>query len=141
MKPRLESLAPVLDVRDVTEAAAYYRDKLGFEILFIAESPHLAPYAGVYRDGFLIHFLEQPSRDISDLRSGFNATVSDVDALYRELQQRGGLAAGFPRTFQSFREHPPEDKDYGMRDLSLVDPDGYILVFGHPVDGHEDLAD
>ena len=39
----------------------------------------------------------------------------------------------FPRQLDAIREHSPEDKEYGMRDVILVDPNGYILVFGQPL--------
>lgn len=46
---------------------------------------------------------------------------SDVDQIYAELQAKG-LAL-----------KPPADAPYGMRQLCLPDPDGYLVCFQHPV--------
>ena len=133
MTSTLKSIAPMLAVQDVAATAAYYRDSLGFEISFVAESETLPGYAAVSRDGCELHFLGDPGRDPSDVRSGMNVAVSDVDLLYAEFRERGAFDDEFPRHLDAIREHPPEDKTYGMRDIIFVDPNGYILVFGHPV--------
>ena len=123
----------MLAVAHVAETATYYQQCLGFEISFVMESDSLPAYAIVHRDEFEIHFLEDISRDSSDVRSGFNAMVNDVDRLYEEFRSANAFAEGFPRHLDAIREHPPEDKEYGMRDMIFVDPNGYILVFGHPL--------
>ena len=133
MKPELQSISPMLAVKDVAVTAAYYRDCLDFKISFVAESDSIATYGVVYRDEFDIHFLEDPLRDSADVRSGLNATVNDVDSLYEQFKAANAFAEGFPRHLDAIREHPPEDKEYGMRDMIFVDPNGYILVFGQPL--------
>ena len=129
----IESLSPMLAVQDVAGTANYFRDCLGFKISFIAESDSLATYAAVHRDGFEIHFLEDPHRDANEVRSGINVVVRDVDEFFEEIKNANAFASGFPRHLDAIREHPPEDKEYGMRDLIFVDPNGYILVFGQPL--------
>ncbi|HLL84360.1 MAG TPA: VOC family protein, partial [Longimicrobium sp.] len=44
--------------------------------------------------------------------------VDDVDGLY-ELHRRNGVEA-----------EPPGDREYGMRDYPVRDPDGHTIVFG-----------
>lgn len=133
MQKAIESLAPIFEVPSVAEAAAFYRDKLGFTVAFVAESPRLATYGAVHRDGWEIHFMERHARDVSDVRSGMYVTVADADALYHEFRERGAFDTAFPRHLAAIREHPPEDKEYGLRDMIFVDPNGYILAFGHPL--------
>ena len=134
MKPQLQSLSPMLAVKDVAKTATYYQQSLGFEILFVMENDSLPGYAVVRRDGFSIHFLEDLDRDSSEVRSGLSATVDHIDSLYEEFRAAEAFAQGFPRHLDAIREHPPEDKEYGMRDMIFVDPNGYILVFGHPLE-------
>jgi uncharacterized glyoxalase superfamily protein PhnB len=43
----------------------------------------------------------------------------DVDALHAELERRGATII-----------QPPTDQPYGLRELRVQDPDGYILAFG-----------
>ena len=123
----------MLAVKDVAAAASYYQDKLGFNIVFVAESDSLPGYAVVNRDGFQVHFLEDLGRDPEEVRSGMNVTVSNVDKLYSEFKKNSAFAEGFPRHLDAIREHGPEDKEYGMRDIIFVDPNGYILLFGHTI--------
>ena len=133
MQPQLQSLSPMLAVKDVAKTASYYQEFFGYEILFVSEDDSLPGYAVVRRDGFSVHFLEDLDRDSSEVRSGFSATVNDVDRLFEEFKSVNAFAEGFPRHLDAIREHPPEDKSYGMRDMIFVDPNGYILVFGHPL--------
>jgi uncharacterized glyoxalase superfamily protein PhnB len=49
--------------------------------------------------------------------------ADDVDALHAALVERGAK----PR-------RAPTDREYGMRDFELVDPNGYLLTFGQPAD-------
>ena len=133
MNAILKSVAPMLAVKDVAATAAYFRDCLGFSISFVAESDSIATYGVVQRDGFEVHFLEDPGRDSSEVRSGINVMVDNVDMLYQEFADASAFDDAFPRHLDAIREHPPEDKEYGMRDIIFVDPDGYILVFGQPL--------
>jgi catechol 2,3-dioxygenase-like lactoylglutathione lyase family enzyme len=46
----------------------------------------------------------------------------DVDALHRSLVERG------LKTLNA-----PSDREYGMRDFAVEDPNGYLLQFGQPI--------
>jgi catechol 2,3-dioxygenase-like lactoylglutathione lyase family enzyme len=48
--------------------------------------------------------------------------VDDIDAAFRQAQ-----ACGWPV------RQPPGDRDYGLRDFTVVDPDGYELRFATPL--------
>jgi len=48
--------------------------------------------------------------------------VADADAFHAEVQKRGGKPATSPKT-----------QFYGLRDFGIQDPDGYRIVFYHPV--------
>ena len=127
-------IAPMLGVPDVEATAKYYEAKLGFEIEFVATGTDLPSYAVVYRDGFYLHFIERDVCLEPGILGGVNISVDDVDQYYQELQERGALRADFPTAFPAIREHSPEDKEYGRRDMILVDPNGYILVFGQDLE-------
>jgi len=133
MKAKIYSLAPMLEVRGVEETVQYYSDKLGFSVVLVAKSDDLATYGVVERDGLELHFLERADRKETIVQSGLHASVEDVDALYQEFKDNGAFAQGFPRALDAIREHPPEDKVYGLRDFIFVDPNGYILLFGQPL--------
>ena len=130
---RIENIAPMLVVPDVEQTVAYYRDKLGFSVRFVMVSPRLSTYAVVFRDNYQVHFTQGTQLDAPSSKGGVALTVDDVDALYAELKSRGAFSADFPAVYDDIREHPPEDKEYGIRDLIMVDCNGFILVFGQPL--------
>lgn len=123
--------SPVLAVRNVRQAAEYYRDVLGFTLdadgVFapVADEPG-GVYAIVKRAGVWIHFRirreELPRRDRQAFEGDVYIYVDDVDALHAELQQRGATI-----------RQPPELAPYGIRELLVEDLNGYRLTFGQVV--------
>ncbi len=105
---------PILPVQAVPKSAKFYEQKLGFEIETLWRNP---PYAVVKRGGVHIELGEgRPEHVGSGICYVF---VKDVEAIYREFQQRpidfvGDLA----------------DRDYGQRDFRLRDLDGNMLIVG-----------
>ena len=133
--PELTELTPMLAVPDVAQAAGFFEQKLGFEILFVMNEPGMSGYASVQRGCFLVSFLEGEVASAPGAKGGLNLVVDDVDAVYREFEKRGAFAPGFPVQHDAIREHPPEDKPYGMRDFLFVEPNGYLVIVGQPLDG------
>lgn len=37
-----------------------------------------------------------------------------------------------------FRKRPPFDRDYGMREFHVIDPDGALVFVGEAVEGREE---
>ena len=120
----LKGLAPVLLVTDVSVAAEYYRDRLGFDLSFYDRIPE--HYAYAERDGCHVHFarfegapprpnVEVVPPDMFDVYFW----LDDVDAFHGELVARGA------DVIQS-----PTDQGYGLREIRVRDPFGYILAFG-----------
>jgi uncharacterized glyoxalase superfamily protein PhnB len=128
----LVRIVPILPVPDVAAAVDYYRDRLGFEVLFMHSPVGVGDYAGVSRGGCHIHFNQGAVPEAPDTGSALYLEVRDVDRFYEEVRERGAFAPDFPRVFPAIREHPPEDKDYGLRDTIFVDPNGYVICAGTP---------
>ena len=121
---KLTGHAAVLLVEDVGRSADYYRDALGFETNRWDVNPEHYGYAS--RDGCHLHFArfegarprpnhEEAPPDMFDVYFW----VDDVGALHEELAGRGAELL-----------HGPVDQEYGLRELRVRDPDGYILAFG-----------
>lgn len=90
---RLARAIPVLFVRNVAKAAAFYERELGFRTDFLHGNPPF--YGSVSRDGARLHlrFVREPnfaalSEQEDSLTTAF-VEVSDVKALYREFESRG----------------------------------------------------
>ncbi len=122
---------PCLFVRDPKASARFYRDTLGFPDVELFGPPD-APYFAIVRRGRAQIFLRftrdgygerpwVPDRDeaLFDAYIG----VTDVAALRAEFAARG-LATD-----------PPVDRPYGMREIAVTDPDGYVVVFGQDIEG------
>jgi uncharacterized glyoxalase superfamily protein PhnB len=124
---RILGVSPVFLVADVTKAAEFYRDKLGFKIIgYFFEEPPV--FAMVGRDDKVVMLsLMRTSRGGSNRSHKSEAIdayfgVDDVDALHAEFQQTGADII-----------MPPQLRIYGMKELEVRDLDGYVLCFGQDV--------
>jgi catechol 2,3-dioxygenase-like lactoylglutathione lyase family enzyme len=125
----LTSIAPFFIVRDVASTIAFYRERLGFEVRFIA--PDSDPFfAIVERDGaqvFMKAILPEvqptpnPSRHPWARWDAFVHTPAP-ESLAAELTSRG---TPFHQTLR--------DTEDGLRGFEVKDPDGYVLFFGRPL--------
>lgn len=127
-------LTPLIQVYDMPASVRFYRDLLGFEIVstspvlgkdrfhwaqmrlgkaelmlntayeFDSERPVPADRARVAAHGDTVLYFGCP----------------DVDAAYEELREKG------------IAVKPPQVAPYGMKQMSLRDPDGYELCFQWP---------
>jgi predicted enzyme related to lactoylglutathione lyase len=107
--------APVLLVPDVVTTATFYRDVLGFTLDFGDDD-----YSVVWRDNSAIHFAKDSG---SPAGVRLFQWVRDVDAYYAEILTRGAKV-----------ESAPEDRPYGIRDFSLRDVNGIVVIFGQDID-------
>ena len=120
--PTLTGVVPILFVRDVPAAAAFYETTLGFRIDFLHGEPPF--YGSVSRDGVHVHlrFVHQPNfpelaaREESLILATIQ--VSGVSALFQEFEARGVDFA------QRLVEQP-----WGGLDFQVRDPDGNVLSF------------
>jgi uncharacterized glyoxalase superfamily protein PhnB len=114
---KLVASAPVFVVKNVPDAIAYYRDRLGFDESFRYGDPVF--YGGVCRGDVTIHLQAANATKRQPGHNAINIFVSDVDAIYDELKARGANLI-----------NEIGDRPYGMRDFDLHDPDGNGLCFG-----------
>jgi catechol 2,3-dioxygenase-like lactoylglutathione lyase family enzyme len=125
-QPVIGCIAPFFIVRNAAAAVAFYRDLLGFELLF--QQPADEPFfAIVIRDGAMI-FLKAVGVDPVPNRTRHPwapwdayVSVADPDALAAEFTARG----------VTFSE-PLHDNHDGLRGFQLRDADDYALFFGRP---------
>ncbi len=132
--PKLTQTIPALPVRDMTAAVAFYRDRLGFEVLH-----HDGGFAVVCRDDAVLNLWESSDEtwrerpDIAEkpvctgAESFIAGTAScrimteGVDELYEELRATDVL-------------HPVsrdgvDDTDFGTREFAALDLDGNLVTF------------
>lgn len=123
VQPKLQAALPVLFVRDVKRAAAFYHDKLGFAMDFLYGEPPF--YGAVKRDGACLHLrlvhnnvFDAAARKREENLIDAYVRVANVTALYREFQQSGiGFAQALAR------------QEWGGTDFHVRDPDGNCIAF------------
>jgi len=126
--PMMSWIAPFFIVRDVGPTVAFYRDRLGFEVLYLAPDPE--PFFAIVQCGDARLILKAIAEDVPPLpnwrrhpwaRWDAYVHVADPDALGAEVEARGGqLRAAVA------------DTDDGLRGFEVEDPDGHVLFFGRP---------
>ena len=135
MAPDLRGVSPLLQVFDMPTSVRFYRDQLGFEI--VSHSPVLGE---AYFHWVLLRLggaelmlntayesnTERPSEPEFSRTAAHGDTVlyfacPDVEAAYEELRSKG-VSVGTPAVAW-----------YGMKQMSVCDPDGYLLCYQWPV--------
>jgi catechol 2,3-dioxygenase-like lactoylglutathione lyase family enzyme len=116
----LQAFAAVFTVGDVGAGIAFYVERLGFRIHFRMDDP--PDYAIVERDAVSLHLMPAERAPASRGQSSIYVFVADVDRLHAEMKGRGAAI-----------ETAPTDYAYGMREMSVRDPDGNRITFGREV--------
>jgi catechol 2,3-dioxygenase-like lactoylglutathione lyase family enzyme len=124
--PRMVAAFPQALVADVARAADFYRDQLGFHVVYLYGAP---PFYGlVKRDGAWINLRHvdapvryRPEGEEEVLTA--NIPVEGVKALFLEFRARRVAFA------QTLKEQP-----WGASDFIVRDPDGNLLCFASVTD-------
>lgn len=107
---------PTLRVKDINATIDFYTKKLGFTLTFVWGNP--TSYAGLGLGRTIIHITQQSSGPIE--RAEVNFVVGDANSLY-QMHQENGVNITVPI----------DDREYGLRDYQVTDPDGNYIGFGH----------
>ncbi len=129
----LSQTIPALPVRDAAAAVAFYRDRLGFDVLH-----HDGGFAVLCRDEAVVHLWEASDESWRERNGGESPVcsgaesfiagtascrivVDGVDELYGEMQGNDVL-------------HPVskggvDDTDFGTREFATLDQDGNLVTF------------
>ncbi len=116
---RIAQICPTFPAADPSAAAAWYRDRLGFAV-----KSEMDGYAIVGRDEMEIHFWRCADKAFAENTSAY-VRPDDIHALHAEM---AGAAEGG-------RISEVADRDWGMREFYVWDPDGNLLRFGVPTPG------
>jgi catechol 2,3-dioxygenase-like lactoylglutathione lyase family enzyme len=112
----------VIAVRDLARSAAFYRDRLGFEVSEIGDPG----WRWFQRDACAILAGEctdaTPAGELGDHSYFAYVQCDDIDALYAEYRDRG---------VESIK--PLRDEAWGMREFGIRTIDGHRMMFGSPI--------
>lgn len=120
-EPRMVLAVPILPCVDVEDTIAFYENRLGFTRDWVWGSP--ATDGGVRRGDVQLFFMRN-----ADLATGARDRevmlfVEDVDALHAEHVRRGAPMS-----------EPLRDEPWGLREYSVVDPQGHRLRFAESLE-------
>jgi uncharacterized glyoxalase superfamily protein PhnB len=108
----------VLAVKDLKIEAAYYIDKLGFDRDFTAPGWEFLSF-GEFKV-MLGECADEMTAEATGNHSWFaHALLENVDEVYQEFTDRGANILS-----------PIANKPWGIRDFTIVTPDGHRIVFG-----------
>jgi catechol 2,3-dioxygenase-like lactoylglutathione lyase family enzyme len=125
-RPEIAGISPLFIVQDMAATLPFYRDRLGFEVVF--REPVDAPFFGIVRrDSAMIMFKDVGVAPLPNCR---REPAARWDA-YLNVPDPDALAAEFASRHVDFSE-PLKDTHDGLRGFELKDPDGYVLFFGRP---------
>jgi glyoxylase I family protein len=126
----VSGLAPLFQVFDCAKSLAWYRDVLGFEVVSTHEPEGHLSWA-MLRLGNATLMLNakyevHKTPAVPESVTGRNDVTlyfacDNVDEAYLDLRARGCSV------------EEPSTAYYGMRQMHVVDPDGFSLCFQHPV--------
>ena len=124
---KLTAVAPVLLVRNVVEAANYYRDKMGFSYEKFWGAP--PAFVILKRDGMHVMLRQAddpkhvvPHWTVADKLWNIYFWTNNVDALHAELLSRGAKM-----------DYGLCDQPYACREFGVQDLDGHDIGFGQPI--------
>lgn len=132
MPIEIEYLTPLILVFNMPRALAFYRDLLGFEVVTDSGNGDDSSWVWIQLNGRHLMLNDQyepghvPDAPPPDRTKWHQDTAiyfgADPDAVYEYLISKGVYAK------------PPSNTSYGIRQLSLKDPDGYNLCFQKRID-------
>ncbi len=121
---QLHGVQPVLTVADVTAAARYFVEVLGFDLDFMVGEPpvhgRVKTGDGTYGQPIYIHLSLAGDDEIGRQPTGeLRIHVGhDVDALCGAYRSRGAEIV-----------HPPTSQPWGLREFVVLEPNGHYLRF------------
>ncbi|MGE5325360.1 MAG: VOC family protein [Actinomycetota bacterium] len=113
-------ICPKVVVGNMDETVAFYCEVLGF-------TPELktAGYSVLARDGQAIHFGIAASEEISKI-------VGEHTEMYMEVRGIKALWEHVKKYKDRYRIRDLFDREYGMTEFHIMDPNGFIVFVGEP---------
>jgi predicted enzyme related to lactoylglutathione lyase len=116
----VKRISPMLAVANMEETIAFYQNVLGCDPTM--KSPE---YSIVERDGQTIHFMKAASEEVMKCVRGHTEIyieVSGIQSLWEHV-----------KTFkQRYRIKDLFDREYGMTEFHIEDPNGCLVFVGQP---------
>jgi len=129
-------VTPNLVVSDIPRSMTFYRDVLGFSVVTTVPDEREAQ-----KDGVPLAFAwmqrDTVSVFLNSEASAKQRTSAGTNMLFITLGA-GDIPTGIDALFASVKDRasvqmPLTDQFYGMREFTITDPDGYVVIFAQPI--------
>jgi len=120
---------PTLSVNELIESSKWYQETLGFQLVFEMKGQNGSPFLihlrwAKYADLLLVGDLNQ---SLKEKGVGVSLNFAMVNKTVDELANR--------ITKMSYKiENQPSNKPWNAREMTVLDPTGYRLVFTQPIE-------
>jgi catechol 2,3-dioxygenase-like lactoylglutathione lyase family enzyme len=119
--PQIKRISPMLAVADMDATLEFYTKVLEFEV-----SLRSLAYSIVSRDGATIHFMKAAS-------DGVMKAVRGHTEIYIEVTDIAPLWAHVSRFKKEYHIRDLFDRDYGMREFHISDPNDCLVFVGQRI--------
>jgi uncharacterized glyoxalase superfamily protein PhnB len=122
---KINKLTPMLSTKQLRETVGFYTEVLGFDCPNFVEDWGWA----VVTHGEIEIMFALPNAHLPFEKPTFTGSlyfnVENADEMWERVKDQIKVC------------YPIEDFDYGMREFAAYDNNGYLLQFGHSIDGEE----
>lgn len=116
-----KTLSPILPVADMERSIRFYAEVLGFETVMQS-----AAYSIVACEGASLHLTLAADDSVLEATRGHMSVYLEVG----EIGPLWSHVAGFK---DRYKIRDLFDREYGMREFHIIDPDGCLIFVGQPI--------
>lgn len=116
-----KTLSPILPVADMQRSLCFYTEVLGFTVSLQSDT-----YSIVTREGACLHLTLAADNTVLERTRGHMSVYLEVT----------GIDSLWPHVSQFRDQHKIRDlfdRDYGMREFHILDPDGCLIFVGEEI--------
>jgi catechol 2,3-dioxygenase-like lactoylglutathione lyase family enzyme len=121
MTPAVRALSPILPVADIDRSVAFYTEVLRFDV-----KSRFPNYAILTKGNGSIILTHAESQSVMDDVMGHMSFYLEVDAIEP-------LWTHVSQFKERYKTREPFDRDYGMREFHIIDPDGCLIFVGQQI--------
>ena len=118
---KAKTLSPIVPVSDMEESIRFYTDVLGFHTALQSDD-----YSILTKDNASLHLTRAENQAVLDATRGhvsFYLEVEDVESLWSHVS----------RFRDRYKVRDLFDRDYGMREFHIADPNDCLIFVGEPI--------
>lgn len=125
MNSQLKSLSPILWTKDLLQTISFYETVLGFN-----KQGSFSNFASLTKDSVEIMFVQPTDESEEFLEPKLTGSIfiitEKIDELWEALKDKVNIKDAIA------------NREYLMRDFSILDNNGYVLVFGEDISNRND---